>query len=255
MYKGILAVVATSLFFIYTNLVAAQVVTNGLVSYWSLNTAGLDGKTIEDVWDGNKGSISGNPEIVEGKIGKALEFDGDDHVDCGSDNSLLLGNTDLSLVVWFKQASLDGTNYIAGTYSTANGKYYELWAEQGKLLWSIDDNVVKSEISFTPIEVGQWYHAVGVREQGKEIRLYVNGVLEITGADQTGDIASDSPMFFGDRFAGERAFEGVIDEVGLYSRALSDGEILHNYGAKTGIISVEPAGKLSITWGGIRTFR
>ena len=176
----------------------------------------------------------------------------DDHVDCGLDNSLLLGDTDLSFAIWFKMTELAGTNYLVGTYSVQNGKYYHIWEENGLLRWSIDDNVVKSQIESSPIEAGQWYQAVGVREQGKEIRLYVNGALAAAGADQTGDITSDSPMFFGDRFAGERALEGVIDEVALYNRALTDDEILNNYNAETGPFSVAPAGKLSLTWGKIK---
>ena len=239
---------------IYANISVAQMTTDGLISYWSFD-ADTDGTTVKDIWGSNDGSISGDPKIVEGKAGKALEFDGDDYVDCGSDASLLLGDTDLSLALWFKQTKVEGNRYIAGTYSNVNGKYYELWAEDGALFWSIDDDVVKSEIEFSPIEADQWYYAVGVRESGKEIRLYVNGVLGATGDDQSGDIASDAPMFFGDRFAGERPLIGMIDEVGLYGRALTEDEILKNYMAEGMPAAVSPADKLSGIWGKIKAAR
>ncbi|MFC1714537.1 hypothetical protein ACFL6S_12795 [Candidatus Poribacteria bacterium] len=80
----------------------AQIATQGLVSYWTFDEAHTDGNTVKDIVASNDGSISGNPQAVAGKIGKALQFDGDDHVDCGNDPSLLLGDTDLSLALWFK---------------------------------------------------------------------------------------------------------------------------------------------------------
>ena len=257
MYDRIISVVCVmevaAFVCICANVVVAQVVTDGLVSYWTFDKADIEAGTVKDVWGSNDGSISGDPKIVEGKIGNAIEFDGDDGVDCGLDDSLLLGDTDLSFGLWFSFDNIADKNYLIGNFSTQNGQYYHIWGDSGKLVWSIDDNIVKSQLqSSTTIEVGKWYHAVGVREKGKEIKLYVNGVLEASGADQTGDITSDAPMYFGDRSAGERGLEGRIDEVALYNRALSDDEILRNYEVKKGM-PVEPAGKLSLTWGRIKT--
>jgi hypothetical protein len=237
---------------VYADKARAQIVEGGLVSYWTFNEADIEGNTAKDVRGNNDGTISGDPKIVEGKVGNALEFDGDDHVDCGLDDSLLLGDTDLSFGLWFKFTNLADKNYLVGNFSAQNGKYYHLWEENGRLIWSIDDNVTKSQIEFSPIEVGKWYHAFGVRVKGKETRLYVNGVLEVTGPDQTGDITSDAPMFFGDRFAGERDLEGCIDEVALYNRALSDDEILQNYNA-SGLAVESMTEKLALTWGGAKS--
>lgn len=236
---------------IYTDTARTQIVEQGLVSYWTFDEADIEGNTVKDLRGNNHGTISGDPRLVEGKIGNALEFDGDDHVDCGQDDSLLLGDTDLSFGLWLKFTDLADKNYLIGNFSDQNGKYYHLWEEEGRLIWSIDDNVTKSQIEFSPTEVGEWYHAFGVRKRGEETRLYVNGVLEVTGPDQTGDITSDAPMFFGDRFAGERSLEGCIDEVALYNRALSDGEVLQNYNAK-GLAVETTAGKLALTWARIR---
>ena len=77
--------------------------------------------------------------------------------------------------------------------------------------------------------------------------------LEASGPDQTGDITSDAPMYFGDRFAGERDLEGLIDEVALYNGALSDDEVMQNYEAIG--LAVEPSGKLSLYWGEIKVLR
>ena len=96
-------VLSISVVFMYADTTKAQIVKEGLVSYWTLDEADTDGKAIEDVWGNNDGTIMGDPEMVEGKIGDALKFDGiDDYVDCGNDGSLDFGRKELTVAAWFK---------------------------------------------------------------------------------------------------------------------------------------------------------
>ena len=60
------------------NTAPASVVTDGLVSYWTFDKAYIVNDTVKDVWGDNNGTIIGNPKVVPGKIGEALEFDGAD---------------------------------------------------------------------------------------------------------------------------------------------------------------------------------
>ena len=232
---------------IIANIAEAQVATNGLVSYWSLDA--IKDNTIEDVWGENDGTIFGNPKIAEGKIGTALN--GDDHIVCGDDPSILLVDTDFSVSLWFNADIVTENIYLISTYSTQNGKWYLLNVSGGNLIFAIDDDVTKTEIG-SPLNAGQWYHAVGVREKGNEIRLYVNGVLEASAADQTEEIDSDSPVYIGDRLAGARAFKGSIDEIAIYNRVLSENEITQNYKNDKGFAVVSFIGKLSEAWGRIK---
>jgi hypothetical protein len=125
--------------------------------------------------------------------------------------------------------------------------------ENGTIAWSIDDDVMKTQINF-PINAGEWYHATGVRQNGEQTRLYLNGELALDADDQTAaDITSDAPLYVGDRFAGARAFIGRIDDAGIYNRALTGSEILQNYRAAG--LAVELAGKLTLTWGEIKDCR
>ena len=50
-----------------------------------------------------------------------------------------------------------------------------------------------------------------------------------------------------------RYFEGLIDELGIYDRALTDDEIERNFNAKG--LAVSPQKKLAITWGEIKVSR
>ena len=55
---------------------ALQHVTDGLVSYWTFDKSNISGRKVEDVWGDNNATIKGNPKVVTGQIGEALEFDG-----------------------------------------------------------------------------------------------------------------------------------------------------------------------------------
>ena len=62
---------------IATNL-PAQIVEDGLVSYWSFDADKISGKNVTDGTGNYNGTISGNLKKAAGKIGDALEFDGDE---------------------------------------------------------------------------------------------------------------------------------------------------------------------------------
>jgi|GEM_PF-4909673 len=83
----------------------------------------------------------------------------------------------------------------------------------------------------TPIQVGKWYHAV-LTYNGSKVRAYINGEL-VGEATLTGSIADSSydinigrnPVYGGDYF------KGVIDEVRIFNRTLSEEEIKASYNA------------------------
>jgi len=73
---------------------------------------------------------------------------------------------------------------------------------------------------------GVWHHVAGTFD-GNQLRLYVDGSLA-DSMDYTGAIATSTyPVNIG-RNSQEtgRLYEGAIDEVRIYNRALSEGEIL-----------------------------
>ena len=60
------------------NATPAPIVTDGLVSYWTFDRKYITNKTVKDVWGNNNGTLIGNPKVVHGQVGEALEFDGID---------------------------------------------------------------------------------------------------------------------------------------------------------------------------------
>ena len=101
--------------------------------------------------------------------------------------------------------------------------------------------------------MNKWYHVVGTYDS-KEMKIYVNGKLEGTSGVQSGAINYPDRIFFsiGAYKDDNEDFvhKGMLDEVRLYDRALSEKEVLNNMEAEG--LAVEPAGKLSLTWGQIK---
>jgi len=161
-----------------------------------------------------------------GKIKEAMAFDGDgDQVVLGNDPAVLLDDSDISVLFWLYAVDFE-TRYMVGTYSSGNGKYYQTFTQAGMLRFSVDDDVIKSQLE-TEIEANTWYHIAAIREKGNQLRLYVDGVLAASVDDLTvGSIESDEALRFGNRAAGERDFNGRLDEVRLYNHALSEVEIV-----------------------------
>jgi hypothetical protein len=79
-----------------------------------------------------------------------------------------------------------------------------------------------------PLNDGLWHHLVGVRdaEQGK-IRFYVDGALAGEGEAPPGDVNSGQSLAFGEHL--NRYFQGCLDEVTLYGRALSTEDVREKY--------------------------
>ena len=90
-------------------------------------------------------------------------------------------------------------------------------AYSGRLIFQAD----KSLVGKSDIPRWTWQHVVLVREAGR-VRVYLNGNLEIEGAAPYSKIAA---CFFGARSDYDSSWEGRLDEIALFNRALSDEEI------------------------------
>ena len=83
------------------------IVEDGLVSYWTFDSADIQGDVAEDIAGNNDGTINGGPKPVEGKFGQALEFNAaDDYVDCGKDESIASIGDKVTVESWIKPAQV-----------------------------------------------------------------------------------------------------------------------------------------------------
>jgi len=255
--KAIIVIFAFAVVVTFTYTAKAQkIVIDGLVSYWTLDKDTISGGLVKDIIGGNHGEINGKPKTVEGKVREALEFDGAaDFLDCGTDESLNLTDA-LTIETWVKPKDFgEGGAKNAGPvckaqsgawgwqlrYNAPGGNFmgFQFDADPGGSTW-IDVG--------EKLNPGEWYHIAGTFD-GKEIKCYLNGVEKSKG--QIAGILSTPDTFFIGQDGWVNVFNGAIDEVKMYKRALSKDEVMQNYTAKSQL-AVESESKLAISWGKIK---
>ena len=233
-------VVAIALTFIAAYVAEAQVVTDGLIAYWTFDDADIVGDVAVDVIGGHDGTIIGAPEIIAGKVNEALKFNGStDDVEAEIPDNLLANGATIEL--WFQQEAPTGWGIIVKIspdiveLSIADG-VLEMWSPAARF---------NPEGSYSN---GEWHH-VALTVSDDTITLYVDGG---NAGDADGSLVFEAVS--GVTIARDPGFDfwtGMVDEVRIYGRPLSEAEILQNMAAE-GLAAVEPADKLAETWGNIK---
>jgi hypothetical protein len=232
--------------------------TNGLVGWWTFDSGYVTGSQVRDKsLYANHGTLTSMSK-VQGKIGQALSsnaswsaISASQYVAVPDSASLRLGST-LTISAWFKtsgNAAGEMSILRKDTLNNAPNRY--LWG-----LLMNTNNTVSAEYyngtDFFSTSAGaygdnQWHHAVETIN-GTTITLYIDGIAQtpttITGSqnapDGELDIAADGPWGPGGVNARGYNFNGSIDDVRIYSRALSASEIKALYQLGTSKITASP---------------
>ena len=235
------------------SLSTANVLEDALVGAWLFDEN--QGITATDSsGNGHDGNIKG-AKWVPGKIGTALEFDGDGNiVEIPHDKAFDL--TTYTASAWIKTEPTGKWQTVIGKEPIAgNPRNYGVYiAGDTKLLgvnYTTGGNW-KTAFSETIAADGKWHH-VAATYDGKALRAYMDGVLE--GETQT-DIPPDhntEPVRIG-RWGAPRGdfMEGMIDEVAIFSEALTEDEIQDITMNLRDALAVEASGKLTVKWGALK---
>ena len=247
-YMLVLAVITTVL--MATNVAhARQAITDGLVSYWSFNKDSIADKTVEDIFGDNDGTMDGNVEVVNGKVGEALKFSGG-HVDCGASENLTDIGDQVTLEMWIKPEKA-GWAIIAGMSRSGNNSYVIAWSDQTR----VDFNLWNGALETWPFhsvgqpDVGKWHHVAGVYD-GSVAIIYINGEVDNEKKFEGVLKHNGENFWMGARKSDGLPFNGLLDELRLYNRGLSQAEIEQNLDAVG--LAIEPTHKLALTWGIIK---
>ena len=187
---------------------------------------------------GNNGVING-ATYTTGKVGNALSFDGNDYVSIGDSSSLDITDN-ITIEGWINPSvGSSGWRTIVSKFETGPRKdiYFYLYSNSlGIALSGPRDSNWTPGIS---ISTGVWTH-VAVTYDGFNIRLFKNGVNEATvSASGSLSLATNgNPLYIGQNtYWGDECFVGIIDEVRIFNRALTEEEILEHYNAGTSTLS------------------
>ncbi|HEY3807511.1 MAG TPA: LamG domain-containing protein [Kofleriaceae bacterium] len=171
------------------------------------------------------------PAIVPGKLGNAVSFDGvDDLLEAASMSSLV--DDEFTVGAWIEMTRATTGENVQCAYGKGLGSsIYDSWSacvfsDLAAYFYSCQTTMSNELDSTTPMTLNAW-HYLAIRFDGTTKALFEDGVL-ITSNTAAGVDYDDDPVFIGgdvDSGAPEGLFNGLIDEVRVYNRALSDAEI------------------------------
>lgn len=242
---------------LFSTFVYAEIPKDALIGAWIFEEG--SGKVVKDIsGNGNDMTIAdGAPKWVDGKMGKAMQFDGVADFLAAPDSPSFdsINGAAVSIVCW-----VNGTDFAAAArhvlrkvHDTAQASVYILRCQNNVLTLYLgtDANANATGTGATQLKTGEWIHLAMVYD-GVEVRGYVNGELDatipVTGKVVTSDqelrIARGDPAGY---------FTGIIDEVGLFRASLTQDQIkeIMNKGLAT-VSAVDLKNKLAIVWGAVK---
>ncbi|WP_456478634.1 outer membrane protein assembly factor BamB family protein [Geoglobus ahangari] len=164
---------------------------------------------------------------VDGKYGKALRFDGvDDYAEVADDDSLDL-SSQFTVALWFKVVSWPEYYGCLIDKGTSGQRTYSVYTLSDGKIWYATHNSSGElwKIYQAGIQAGKWYH-VAVTANGSVMKLFINGVYVDQRSAQGPYTTYDYPLSMGRRHIyNDLKFNGIIDEVRIYSKALTPEEV------------------------------
>ena len=211
--------------------------SKGLVGCWLMNEGG--GNIIADLsGNGRNGSVV-NALWSPGKYGTTLAFDDSgDYVDLGR-ASWVDYLPEISIVASVKNNNVSkvGTNdYIVDKWTNWNC-FYLAWDATEKFHFEVRTNTAGGVSVQSSVRDGTIQHHLAGTYDGANIRLYVNGELDGGPKAQTGTVRSavNNLYISSSVNSATTSWDGIIDYVFIYNRALSASEIAELYRNPFGI--------------------
>ena len=218
--------------------------------------------------NGNDGTLNGTPVWTTGISGSALDFSGGDDRVLVPDSPSLDVSVQITIAAWVKPRKT-GTQYVVKKARISVTDGYELsLSSSGKVFVRFNQkssgNTYRLDSqSYYPTDGNTWMHVTATYD-GQEIKLYVDGVLEASSNAQGLVIATNSnDLSIGAQDDGLNPFDGVIDQVHIYSYALTAEDIqnlvsalpTHSITASAGANgSISPSGAVTVNEGSDQAF-
>jgi hypothetical protein len=208
-----------------------------LIAYYS-----FDGDTLDHSGNDNNGTNHG-ATFVNGVSDQALSFDGtNDYVELTS--SSWANHVNSTIMAWIRMSETFASHgdalsiYWEGSMSSSTPYYYLHVYENDAIRVSMRGNsgTIRYVEGSTNISDGKWHH-VSVVRTGEDIRIYIDGVEESSYLTNNGGPINPGTFdiyTFGTRMrsiepSGTAFFNGSIDEVEIYNRALNESEVRAEY--------------------------
>ena len=201
----------------------------------NLSALNENGSKFTDISEyGNNGSCSGTScpiYTAAGKYGGAYTFDGvNDYLDCGNDSSLNIVDA-LTIEAWVKPLTFGDRQGIVGRTTYLSAYSFVIHSSSGELSFYNGNGTNHEDFYSSSLSLNVFQHIAVVRDStAKTISFYINGELQGTPANYTlTPTINYNTVQISKSGWGSQYFNGSIDEVRIYSRALPADEIWMHY--------------------------
>ena len=205
--------------------IPSYVPTVGLVGWWPFN-----GNAYDESSNTNDGTVNGATLTIDrnGIVNSAFDFNGSNStINCS--NPSIPQNGSFSISFWINPSSVSGVqeffhqNVWPGAFyvgiNGGNMRCGDYWQNTGVSINSM-----------------QWQHFIIVRNYMTNVEIYLNGTLQASlGTDISLGGNITDPLVFGKQYGGNAEYyNGILDDVGIWNRPISECEIQDLYHAQLG---------------------
>jgi hypothetical protein len=244
------------------------------------SSAVIDKATVAGVWllddnagdiakdssgNGNDGVLQQKPKWVKGKFGNALEFSGANGVEINNPDKFEF--LTWTYVFWFKaKAGGDYPSMIGRQFANTHGWTFHLHPPGDTFRLRIDTDAAVNQLPVVAKNVrdDEWHFGAAIQDdKKKKLTMYIDGTKDTGGnkaeLSYNGNYKNSGGFLkIGLAAVGAANFSnGSIDEVGIFSAILAEEDILNimknGLAAATGLLAVSPSGRLTDTWGRIKS--
>src|SRR6266571_5013276 len=209
------------------------VTSAGLVAHWKLDD-GAGTSAADASGNGYTGTLVNGPVWTTGTINGALDFDGsNDYVNLPNVPSVV---APYSVSLWFYPQVLPGGSQQVLLSLKGSNVYprFELYSNNELLIYAGAEKYRYGARVFSAGDLNKWWHVVFVIDSSSSLtgwKIYLNGVDDsgTTGANSGTYFDPSSPGKMGSSDGSSLFFNGLIDQVRIYNRALSTAEVTSLY--------------------------
>jgi len=208
---------------------------SGLIGYWKFDE-GSDLIVSDSSGNENDGSIVG-ASWANGKIDKALSFDGvNDYVRIPDSNVFNITD-EMTVSAWIyplTSQSTGGSNQIVQRLDWGNKRGFFLregYNQSHSPTFYVGNGSYWFNVYSSNIASNMWHHVVGTVKANDKIKIYVDGNLKSQNNFIGKIVQNVGDIKIGYEASG-KAFNGTIDDVKIWSRVITDGEIKREYGTQ-----------------------
>jgi len=214
-------------------------IESDMVGYWSFDEG--SGDTAKDLTENNNVGTLEFSYWTEGKYGYAVDFDGSNSVTVENSNSL--NPEEVSIEFWIKVIGSQEDKTIIekeGSYGISFNKF------GGKTLSAYTSNMNENCMPQSgSIDEDKWYHVVFTSD-GTNHKLYINGSLENSTNCDAPIESNSNQLTIGTNSTKTNYFIGIIDDLRIYNRVLSEEEITTSYQSTPLTVLKFPENKVSM---------